>query len=212
MAVKRFASMVICATVSLVVARTHPLGTSVISGTVVDGESADAIGKTVVTLTLEGTPRRWATTRTDGSGRFQFEGLPAGKYDLRATKENEGSAIYGAKSVLELGDPITLGDGETPAAITLRFIHAASLSGRVSDADGEPVPDASVNLLRQGRKLGALVLVQYRQASTDDRGEYRFSNIDPGKYYLHCPIHDHLRSSAADVRDSHASWMVWNPA
>lgn len=162
----------------------QPLGTSSISGTVVDGESGEGVRKAIVTLTLEGTPRRWATARTDGSGHFQFEGLPAGKYDLRATKTSEGTAIYGANSFRELGGVITLGDGETRGAVTLRFLRGASISGQVLNPEGEPVADVNVSLLRQGRNLGAPILVQYRQATTDDRGEYRFANIDPGRYYL----------------------------
>src|ERR1700733_14165866 len=162
MAVKRVASMVLCATISLVLARAQPLGTGAISGTVVDGESGDAIRKAVVTLTLEGTPRRWATTRTDGSGRFQFEGLPAGKYDLRATKGDEGTAVYGANKLRELGDLITLGDAEIRGALTLRFLRSASISGHVYDSEGDPVADANVNLLRQGRNLGAPILTNYR--------------------------------------------------
>ena len=156
-----------------------------ISGTVVDGESGDAVRKAVVTLSLPGPPRRWATTRTDGSGRFQFDGLPAGKYDLRATKASEGTAIYGANHLRELGDTITLDDGETRANIMLRFLHSASISGHVYDSDGEPVADVAVDLLRQGRNLGAPILTNYRNATTDDRGEYRISSIDPGQYYLH---------------------------
>ena len=184
MAGKRLPAIVFCASVSLATALSQPLGKGVISGAVVDGESGDAIRKAVVTLTLEGTPRRWATTRTDGSGRFQFEGLPAGKYDLRATKAGEGTAIYGANHVKELGDVITLGDGETRGSLTLRFIHPASISGHVFDSDGEPLANVIVNLLRPGRNLGAPILGNYRSASTDDRGEYQISNVDPGQYYL----------------------------
>ena len=163
------------AALSSIAAFAQPLGKGLISGTVVDGESGDAIRKAVVTLSLPGTPRRWATTRTDGSGRFQFDGLPAGKYDLRATKASEGTAIYGANHLRELGDTITLGDGETRGNLTLRFLHSASISGHVYDSDGDPVADVTVNLLRQGRNLGAPILTNYRTASTDDRGEYRIS-------------------------------------
>jgi protocatechuate 3,4-dioxygenase beta subunit len=184
MAVKRLCSTVFCTGILFVSASAQPLGTGVISGTVVQTESGEAIRKAIVTLTLDGTPRRWATTRTDGSGRFQFDGLPAGKYDLRAAKANEGSAIYGAKSVRELGDAITLGDGESRSGITLKFLRAASIGGRVLDSDGDPVSDAQVSLLQQGRNLGAPVPVNYRAANTDDRGEYRFSDVDPGRYYI----------------------------
>ncbi len=184
MAVKRHLSMVFCANIFLVGALTQPLGKGVISGTTVDGESGEPIRKAVVTLTLEGTPHRWATARTDGSGRFQFEGLPAGKYDLRATKANEGTAIYGANSLREPGDSVTLGDSEIRGSLILRFLRSASISGHVYDSDGEPVAEANVNLLRQGRNLGAPILTSYRGTTTDDRGEYRIVGVDPGQYYL----------------------------
>src|SRR5271169_5255855 len=131
MPVKRLLAMVFCAFVSLPAAWTQPFGKALISGTAVDGQSGDPVRKAIVTLTLQGSPKQWATARTDGSGRFQFEGLPAGKYDLRATKSTEGTAIFGANSIRELGDLITLSDGETLGAITLRFLRAASISGHV---------------------------------------------------------------------------------
>jgi hypothetical protein len=83
-----------------------------------------------------------------------------------------------------LGDLITLGDGESLRVIKLRLIHPASISGHVYDSDGEPVADVNVHLLRQGRNLGTPILVNDREGTTDDRGEYRISEIDPGRYYL----------------------------
>src|SRR5258708_5167357 len=184
MAALRLTSKVLCAGAFLAVAWCQPLGRGTISGSVVEGENNNPIRKAVVTLTLQGTPRRWATARTDGSGRFQFEGLPAGKYDLRAAKANEGAAIYGADSVRELSDLITLSDGQTRNGIILRFFRRGSISGHVYDSDGEPVLGMNVSLLRPGRDLGAPVLFNFRDAQTDDRGEYRIGNLDPGKYYL----------------------------
>jgi protocatechuate 3,4-dioxygenase beta subunit len=183
MAVKKLASMVFCSGFFVAAACAQSAGTGAISGTVVDGESGDAIRKAIVTLTLQGTPRRWATIRTDGDGRFQFSNLPAGKYGLRAEKA-EGTAIYGANNLRELSEFIALGEGETRGGIKLRFLHAASLSGRVFDSDGDPVADTRVSLLRPGRNFGAPALLQYRGTSTDERGEYRFSNVDPGRYYI----------------------------
>lgn len=184
MALKRLNSMAVCAEVFLVAALAQPLGKGSISGTVTDQETGDPVRKAIVTLTLQGTPRRWATARTDGSGRFQFDTLPAGKYDLRAAKGQEGAAIYGAKDLRGLGDLITLGDGETFSGVKLRFLRAASVSGHVYDSDGEPVPGVNVNLLRQGRNLGAPILTNYRNGTTDDMGEFHILNIDPGQYYL----------------------------
>jgi hypothetical protein len=164
----------------------QPAGRGVISGTVIEASSGDAVRKAVVVLTWHGTPRAWGTVRTDGSGRFTFEGLPAGKYDLRANKIGLGNAVYGADSVRELGDEITLGDGEVHGDVKLRFLRSGSISGRVADQDGEPVASVSVSLLRQGRNLGERTLLNYQYAMTNDRGEYKFSTGDPGEYYLYC--------------------------
>jgi protocatechuate 3,4-dioxygenase beta subunit len=164
----------------------QPAGRGAISGTVVDASSGDAVRKAVVTVTWQGTPRSWATAPSDGSGGFVFEGLPPGQYALRADKAGLGTANYGANSVRELGDLITLADGETRANLKLRFLHSASISGRVIDPDGEPLAGAGVTILRPGRNLGDRILVNYRGASTNDRGEYKITGIDPGEYYLRC--------------------------
>src|SRR5580698_268992 len=103
---------VLCCVAFCTMAFAQPGGRGVISGTVVDVASGDPVRKAVVTVTWQGTPGAWATVQTDGSGHFQVEGLPAGKYELRATKTGLGTAIYGANSVRELGDLITLGEGE----------------------------------------------------------------------------------------------------
>jgi uncharacterized protein (DUF2141 family) len=184
MAVKRLSAMAFCECVFLVTLAAQPLGKGVISGVVRDGETGESVRKAIVTLTLQGTPRRWASTRTDTSGHFIFEDLPAGKYDLRAAKGTEGTAVYGAKSLRELGDVITLGDGEVRGNLVLSLLHPAAISGHVYDSDGDPVVGVTVNLLRQGRNLGVPVLVNYRSGATDDRGEYYISQIDPGTYRL----------------------------
>jgi hypothetical protein len=146
------------------------------------------VRKAVVTLIWLGTPRAWATMRTDGSGRFAFEELPAGKYDLRADKAGLGTANYGADSVRELGDTITLRDAETRVNLKLRFLRAGTISGRVVDADGEPVSGIPVHLLRSGRNLAERVLLSYLKTYTNDRGEYKITGVDPGEYYLRCML------------------------
>lgn len=166
------------------VAVAQPTGQSVISGTVIEGSSGDPVRKAIVTLTWQGTPRSWATTRTDGSGEFKFEGLPPGKYSLRASKTGVGSATYGASGVRELGDFIELADGETRQGLKLRFIRFCSISGHVVDSDGDPIVGLNVTLQRPGRNRGERVLLNYRNAMTKDRGEYRLGGLDPGQYYL----------------------------
>src|SRR5579883_2388535 len=131
----------------------QPAGTGVIGGVVIDKASGDPVRKAIVTVTWHGEPRSWATVRTGSDGRFRVEGLPAGNYEVRAQKPGIGSAIYGVDRLSETGELIALENGQTRDDLILRFLHAASISGRVVDSDGDPIP-ASVMLYRQGRNLG----------------------------------------------------------
>jgi hypothetical protein len=164
----------------------QPAGSGVISGTVIDAASGDAVKKAIVTVTWHGTPRAWGTMRTDGSGRFVFERLPAGKYDLSATKAGLGTANYGANSIRELADVITLGEGEVHGDIKLRFLRSGTISGTVFDPDGDPVAGVTVTLLRPDRRLGERILTNINGIGTNDRGEYKLTGLDPGEYYVRC--------------------------
>ena len=181
------------------IALAQPAGTGVISGTVVDSVSGDPVRKAIVTATWHGTPRSWATARTDGSGRFKFDGLPTGNYDLRANKAGIGTAIYGANSTREVGETIALADGETRGGLKLRFLHASTISGRVFDPDGDPLTDARVSLLRPGRNLGERILGNYQETQTDDRGEYRLTHIDPGQYYLYATFQVRTQADVKEI-------------
>jgi len=170
----------------------QPAGTSMITGVVVeasgDASAPEPVRKAEVTVTWHGTPRSWATTRTDGSGRFQIGGLPAGVYDLRATKSGAGVAIYGANSPRETGETITLADGETREGLKLRFIRSASISGGVTGPDGDPAVSAQVFLMRISRNNGPPFLQTSSQAQTNDRGEYQMAGVEPGQYYVFATV------------------------
>ncbi len=169
----------------LVTGAAQPSGRGVIAGTVVESTSGEPVRKAIVTVTWHGTPRSWATTRTGGDGRFRFEGLPAGVYDLRANKAELGSANYGTNSTRESGETITLADGETRDGLKLRFFHSASISGRVFGPDGDAIRGLQVQLLRTTRNLGERTLAPYRQVQADDHGEYQITNVEPGQYFLY---------------------------
>jgi hypothetical protein len=181
-----------------------------ISGTVVES-SGDAVRKAVVTLTWQGTPRSWATARTDGSGQFRFDGLPAGKYDLRASKAGEGTAIFGANSPLEMGELISLEEGQARAGLKLQFVHSSSIAGRILDPEGDPVQGAAATLLREARNLGARILVNHRSAMSNDRGEYRITAVEPGRYYLHTIVNGNHRGSLL-VSEFYGGAVEWKDA
>ncbi len=180
---KSFGAVVLCLAAEVLACAQTP-GRGVIAGIVIDASNNQPVRKAVVTVTLQATPRAWATGRTDGSGRFRFDGLPGGKYDLRATKAGVGSATYGATGTRELGEMITLESGESRMGLKLQLIRTATISGHVFEPDGDPAMGTLVALLTPTRAMGERVLQPVRETPADDRGAYRFDGVAPGQYYL----------------------------
>ncbi len=178
--VSRIAPLVL----SIAACLAQPHGSGVISGTVVYKSSSAPVRKAVVILAWHGSPRSWAAVQSDASGRFSFDSLPPGKYDLRATRQGVGTAIYGGDGLSPAGEFITLAEGERRDGFILRLSRPASISGVVLDSDAEPVMGSEVLLFVVGYPRGGRELVQYGGVITNDRGEYRIPNVAPGEYYL----------------------------
>jgi hypothetical protein len=58
------------------------------------------------------------------------------------------------------------------------------IAGKVTDSDGDPVPGVSVRALHAILQDGRRSFKEDRSVSTDDRGQYRLWNLQPGEYYI----------------------------
>src|SRR5689334_546105 len=62
---------------------------------------------------------------------------------------------------------------------------AASVSGRVLGANGEPLVAMQVELMTVTYDAtGRRNIFALTQVDTDDRGEYRLFSVEPGRYYI----------------------------
>jgi hypothetical protein len=177
-------------------------GHAVISGTVVEASTGEPVRKAIVTLTLQGAPRRWARARTDSSGQFTFAGLPAGQYDLGATMQGVGTAwgsgaillldtggdyivpqsyaaYYGTTGAGKIPELISIKEGEIRGGLKLLFIRPGNITGHIFEPGGHPAANVIVTVLS-----GKRAQVNLRRDITNDSGEYQFIGLDPGDYYL----------------------------
>ncbi len=107
-------------------------------------------------------------TQTDPSGQFRIVGIASGDYGCHFEKSGYISQYSGTlNSALK---PVHIA-GQDPVRLTVSLLTYAKLRGRVLDAEGKAVEYAKVS-------LAAL------EETTDDQGQFSFSQIPPGSYTL----------------------------
>ena len=165
--------------------------TGVIRGTVLAADGSSPLAKATVSLRKSGSRRRDSqrTARSDARGEYEFSSLEPGKYLLSVTRSGFVRQNYGQKRIQAFrgqrgSTPLTLGDGQVLSGIDFKLIRGGALEGRVSDQDYEPLSRAAVTLSGYQTIQGERVLVPVGGAQTDDRGQFRLFNIQPGSYFL----------------------------
>lgn len=121
---------------------------------------------------------------SDRQGRFCFETLGAGNYNISGTKRGFLETAYGAHQPLESGSILTLDSGKSLKGLALSLFPQGTVSGRVLDADNEPVDSGFVQILSKRWARGAPRLMSVRQVQPNDLGEFRIANLQPGIYYV----------------------------
>jgi hypothetical protein len=153
-------------------------------GQIVDALSGSPI--TDVELTLN--TARWESAAEpvlpNSEGRFIFRGLAPGQYILSAARPDFGSIFFG-----ELPDPgtiqtIEVSSSEEEKVIVFRLPPRSTIRGVVTDEFGDPMVRASAIVFRAAWTNGQIVLDQIGRAGTDDRGQFRISNVPPGPYIV----------------------------
>jgi hypothetical protein len=159
-------------------------GTLTLAGTVVlsEGTPPPPIRRARVTITFDGgyPPQ---STDTDTDGKFRFDNLPAGTWQVLAEKPGFVPVDAGPGRAVVRPTVITLGPGPT-ADLSLVMQRAAAMEGQVLNDKGEPAVGIVVAAVRlmygpYGRRPAVV-----RQATTDDLGHYRVHTLPPGEYYL----------------------------
>ncbi len=174
-----------------------PVGAATVAGSVTVAASGQPARGARVTLSANdiGVTR---STETDALGRFSFAALPAGRYNLGASKPGHVSASYGQTRPGRPGTPIQLADGQRFDA-KLQIYRGGVLTGTIIDEHGEAVPNTQVRVLRYMTQAGHRTLQSTGTGSTDDRGIYRVFNLQPGEYVI-CATPPRNGASQTDAR------------
>lgn len=126
---------------------------------------------------------RRASARTDADGQYRIANLSPGKYTVVASAP--GLASQEGTSG-EFGLEIGLDSGDKRDNIDFALVRGGVITGRVSNANDEPVVEQSVSLsvltARGWQSYSRPYSTNYEMTVTDDRGVYRIYGLQPGRY------------------------------
>jgi protocatechuate 3,4-dioxygenase beta subunit len=125
------------------------------------------------------------TASTNAEGRFQIQNVPPGEYRIYATRDTGFvPGEYGQRSPTAEGLSFAVESGQRYSGVRLAMAAVGSVSGRVLNASGEPAEGARMGLVREAYRDGVRSWAFAQTALSDDRGEYRFYSLPPGKYFV----------------------------
>ena len=158
-------------------------GTYRIAGTVINATTGAPVqGATVAVLAVEDSHRITAA-HSANDGRFAVDGLPAGKFQLTASKRGFTTAAYDEHE--QFSSAIVTGETQDTSNLVFRLTPGAVLRGVVTADGGDPVEGARVMLFTRPQTHDPGAKTQQADASiTDDTGSYEFDNLPKGEYLL----------------------------
>jgi len=154
----------------------------VVSGTAVDSVTHAALSETEVQIAPVNQRDLIESVITGPDGRFSFNNLFAGKYVLTAARPGYLRSTFQQHGRYSTG--VVTGPNLQSTDLLLPLSKKSSISGIITDQDGEPVPNARIEALRDAVVEGLRSVVPTGFGTTGADGRYRVSNLQPGSYYL----------------------------
>jgi protocatechuate 3,4-dioxygenase beta subunit len=131
------------------------------------------------------------TTSTDSTGHFRIESVPPGQYLVSILRDG-----YVPLKMKQTERFITVAAAQDLSGLVYRMESAGFITGKIVDADGDPVAGVAVQAMPKGKPqagndsmvtafafLGGLGAVP-GLGTTNDLGEFRISGLRPGQYIV----------------------------
>ena len=157
--------------------------TATVAGTVVRQGTDEPLRKARVVLFLEGhRGENDLDAVTAADGKFVFDSVAPGAYELQVNHDGYVTKSYGEEGHDDA--ILTLAAGQKLEDLIFRLQKCAVITGRVVDEDGDPVYGINVEVGPNKKHRGKWNPQLGGGAETNDLGEYRVFNLQPGEYLI----------------------------
>jgi protocatechuate 3,4-dioxygenase beta subunit len=164
-------------------AQTSTHAQATLSGTVTKDPGNEPVKKALIELIAESQNDGGNYTALTGAdGGFHIENIAPGRYHMFV--ERTGYQEIDKHHRRTDGRVLTLSAGQELKDVVIRLQAAAVVEGRVTDEDGDLMPDAQVAVLRQSFVSGRSHWEQVGAERTNDLGEYRIPSLAAGNYFV----------------------------
>jgi protocatechuate 3,4-dioxygenase beta subunit len=170
-----------------------PPATATVRGHVLGGDTSQPLRKAQVrAIQIDAAPganaaqgRENRVVTTDSDGKYELRDLPAGRYNLTASKGGYVQISWGQVQPNEPGKPLEILSGQTVERVDFTLSRGAVITGRIVDEFGDPLSGVMVAAVRSQVVNGQRRMMPVgRSFSTDDLGEFRMYGVQPGQYYI----------------------------
>jgi hypothetical protein len=125
--------------------------------------------------------RNWQAARygstTDPQGNYRISNVPPGTYEVMPTAPQFVVAGQQAMQILMIVE------GETVENVDFTLVRGGVITGRVTDAEGQPLIEEQVAfVLEEFKPDEPMHRMMPSVSQTDDRGVYRIFGLPPGRY------------------------------
>jgi protocatechuate 3,4-dioxygenase beta subunit len=148
----------------------------------IDGKAAPGITITASLITSFFDIRTVAKATTDEEGNYRLAGLAPGNFKIIAVAKALAVGPDGKAKQLE--QTVNIAEGESITKIDFALVRGGVVTGRITDAEGNPVIGERVSVVAKdgGEVSPQMTFMEGTRNRTDDRGIYRVYGLRPGNY------------------------------
>jgi len=129
-------------------------------------------------------PVGYKRIRTDDAGKFRFVDVTPGKVTVYAEKEDYGKTESVTVEMKENGES---------KGINLFFSQKLSISGKVTDENKNPIPEASISGNSPEIQMNANTM-------SDENGNYELKGLKEGYYQLYAQASNHIPENKQKIK------------